>query len=122
MKTYSVDDQKAMIPADSEAEQEKRKPVPAEMSSEEVYPLPPSIKSRTLLWSVLSIILAALGLVLCKFYYIGIVFSLVSLGFALISRKNLGFFDKYSILGIIFGVMGFIANIFSMFATLIGIF
>ena len=121
MKSHNVDE-KAVIPAGAETEQEKHKLVPSEISSEEVYPLPPSIKSRSLIWSVLSIILAALGLVLFKVYYVGILFSVVAVCFALVSRKNLGFFEKYSILGIIFGVMGFITNIFSMVADIIGIF
>lgn len=121
MKDYSSDEEKSLVVAGEEKE-ERRIVVPSETGSDEVYPLPPSIKSRSLIWSALSIVLAALALILCRFYYVGIVFSLVAVGMALISRKNLGFFEKYSILGIIFGIIGFIINIFMMIADLVGLF
>lgn len=121
MKEYDYNEEKGLIPAGEEIKEERRVVAASENNSEEVYPLPPSIKSRTLIWSALSIILAAFCIFLAKFYYVGIVLALLTVGSALMSRKTLGFFDKYAILGIIFGIAGFIANIFSMIAQLSGL-
>ena len=121
MKDHNVDEEKSLVPAGEEAKEERRVTVPGDGNSEEVYPLPPSIKSRSLIWSAMSIVLSALALVLCKFYYIGIVFSLAALGVALISRKRLGFFEKYSIMGIILGIMGFVCGTFVLVSGLLGI-
>ena len=90
--------------------------------SEEYYQLPLAIKSRTLIWSVISFAAAVLSLALCFFSYVGITFAVVSAVFSLISRRNLGFFEKYSILGLVLGIMGFVCSIFSLVADAIGIF
>lgn len=121
MKENRSLEETGLVPAGEERE-ERRIVVPSDTSSDEVYPLPPSIKSRTLVWSALSIVLAALSLILCRFYYVGMVLSPIAVGVALVSRKNLGFFEKYSILGIIFGIMGFIVNVFMMIADLVNLF
>ena len=35
---------------------------------------------------------------------------------------NLGFFEKYSIMGLVFGIMGFVFSAFSLVASMIGLF
>ena len=121
MNEYNSNEEKGLVPAGEEIKEERRMVTASENNSEEVYPLPPSIKSRTLIWSALAIVFAALCIFLCKFYYVGIAFSLLAVGAALLSRKTLGFFEKYAILGIIFGIGGFILNIFSMIMQLVGL-
>ncbi len=93
-----------------------------EDSAEEYYDLPPAIRSRTLIWSVISLALGILSLLLCPFYYVSLVFAAAGVVCAIISRKNLGFFDKLAVLGIIFGIMGFVFGIFSLVASVIGLF
>lgn len=91
-------------------------------STEEYYELPPAIKSRTLVWSVASLVLGILSLLLCPFYYVSLVLAALAVGATVISRRNLGFFDRLAVLGIILGVMGFVFGIFSMTADMIGLF
>ena len=122
MKDHNVEEEKSLVPAGDEVKEERRVTVPGEGNSDEVYPLPPSIKSRSLIWSAMSIVLAALALIFCKLYYVGIIFAVAALGTALVSRKNLGFFEKYSIMGIIIGIIGFIVNVFSVIADSLGLF
>ena len=121
MNKYDSKEEKGLVPAGEEIKEERRVVSSGDNNSEEVYPLPPSIKSRTLIWSALSIVFAGLCIFLCKFYYVGIVLAALTVGSALMSRKTLGFFDKYAIWGIIFGIFGFIANVFSMIAQLSGL-
>ena len=90
--------------------------------SDEYYELPPAIRSRTLLWAVISFTFGILSLALCAFYYVSFVFAACAVGASLVSRKNLGFFERYSIMGIIFGMMGFVFSIFSMITTMLGLF
>ena len=91
-----------------------------EPESEEYYELPPAIRSRSLIWAVISFSLGILSLLLCKFYYVSIAFALVSIGSSLVSRRNLGFFEKFSIMGLILGIMGVVCSIFSCIASAIG--
>ena len=93
-----------------------------EDESDEYYELPPAIRSRTLLWSVISFTLGILSLALCGFYYVSFVLAAFAVGFAMFSRKNLGFFERYSIMGLVFGIMGFVFSIFSLVANSIGLF
>lgn len=90
--------------------------------SEEYYELPLAIKSRSLIWAVLSFAAGILSLALCPFYYVGFVFVGVAVITSLISRHNLGFFEKYSIMGLVFGIMGFVFSAFSLVADMIGLF
>ena len=89
--------------------------------SDEYYELPLAIKSRTLLWSMVSFVLGALSLSLCLFYYISIPFAIASVIFSMVSRRNLGFFEKYSIMGLVFGLMGAVASAFCLIASSIGL-
>ncbi len=88
----------------------------------EYYDLPPAIRSRTRIWSVASIVLAILSVLLCRVYYLGIVLALASIGGAVISRKTLGFFERTSVWGIIFGTAGFVFSIFMLIAKTVGLF
>lgn len=88
----------------------------------EYYELPLAIRSRSLIWSVISFAAGILSLLLCPFYYVSIVFALVSIGSSLISRHNLGFFEKFSIMGLILGIMGVVCSAFSFIAKMIGLF
>lgn len=90
--------------------------------TDEYYELPLAIKSRSLIWSVISFVLGILSLVLCPIYYLSLVLALASVGASLVSRHNLGFFEKYSIMGLILGIMGFVCGVFSLIVDMLGIF
>ena len=91
-------------------------------ASEEYYELPKELKSRSLIWSVISFVCGVLSLALCPLYYISLVFAAGSIVTSLISRKNLGFFDKYAVFGLILGIMGVVFGISAAIAIRLGIF
>ena len=97
-------------------------PVSTQVVSEEYYALPEAIKSRSLLWSVISFVLGVLSIALCPLYYVSLVFAIGSVVTSMISRKNLGFFEKYAIFGLILGIMGIVFGISSAIAISMGIF
>jgi hypothetical protein len=75
--------------------------VSTQIVSEEYYALPEAIKSRSLLWSVISFVAGVLSIALCPLYYVSFVFAVGSIVTSLISRKNFGFFERYAIFGLI---------------------
>ena len=101
---------------ENEPEEEREK-----SEAEEYYELPLALKSRSLIWSVVSFVLGALSLALCLFYYVGIPFAIAGLIFSMVSRRNLGFFEKYSIVGLVLGLMGAVAGVFCLVANTIGL-
>ena len=90
--------------------------------ADEYYELPPTLRSRSMIWSVISLVASVLSILLCPFYYVSLCFAITSVGSSLLSRRNLGFFDKYSIMGLILGIMGFVLGIFSLVVNILGIF
>jgi hypothetical protein len=57
-------------------------------------------------WSVVSLTLAILSVVLTYFSWVGIVLALASGGAAALSRRNLGYFDKLSLASIFIAIFG----------------
>ena len=107
----------------AEAEEEVFEPdVEKSDESDEYYELHLAIRSRSLIWSVISFVSGVLSLALCAFWFVGLVFAAGAIVTSLISRKNLGFFEKYAIIGLVLGMMGTVCGVFSMVAASIGIF
>ena len=106
----------------TEREEELEPEVENDESSDEYYELPLALKSRSLIWSAISFVAGVLSLAICTFYYVSLVFAVVSIVSSLISRKNLGFFERYSIIGLILGIMGILFGISSAIAISLGIF
>ena len=106
----------------TEREEELEPEVENDESSDEYYELPLALKSRSLIWSAISFVAGVLSLAICTFYYVSLVFAVVSIVSSLISRKNLGFFERYSIIGLILGIMGIVFGISSAIAISLGIF
>ena len=119
---YNADDDRLLGVGSEEAyanfEPESLKPDDAE----EYYELPPAIRSRSLIWAVIAFAAGILSIALCPFYYVGYVFATAAIVTALISRHNLGFFERYTIMGIVFGIIGFVFNTFTLVAGIIGLF
>lgn len=68
-------------------------------------------------WSVASIILAVLSVVLVYFSYVSLCLGLASVGCAFMSRKNLGYFDKISLAGMIIAIFGVVFSIAGIIFT-----
>ncbi len=103
---------------DEDAAEERNE---AKRGSDEYYDLPPAIRSRTRLWSVISLVLAVLSVLLCPVYYVSLVFSILAVGASLFSRRTLGFFDSLAVIGLIVAIFGFVFGISVMVADLIGL-
>lgn len=63
-------------------------------------------KPKTLGWSVASLVMGIVSLFTCLFGWASIVFGVIAIVFALISRFSLGYFDGKSIIGLILGIFG----------------
>lgn len=87
----------------------------------EYYDLPENIRARSMIFSVISLVFSILSVALCPIYYLGIAFSVLAVVAGIISRHNLGYFDKKTLFGIIVGIFGFIFGICSMIMDLTGI-
>ena len=106
----------------NEREEETKSETVNNGEAEEYYELPLALRSRSLIWSVISFVAGVLSLALCPFYYVSLVFAVGSILSSLISRRNLGFFEKYAVTGLVFGTMGVVCGVFSAIATSLGIF
>ena len=90
-------------------------------TSDEYYALPASERSRTRLWSVISLTLVILSAVLCPFWQVGVILGALGIGFALLSRHILGFFDGIALWGLVVGIFGFVFCLCSMVIDLTGV-
>ena len=65
-------------------------------------------KTKSMWWSVASL-MAAVVSVLCSFFgWVGLIIGVASVVLAVISRKKLGYFDKFCIFGLIVGIFGIV--------------
>jgi len=63
-------------------------------------------KPKTLGWSVASLVMGIVSLFTCLFGWASIVFGVIAIAFAIISRFSLGYFEGKSIIGLILGIFG----------------
>ena len=57
-------------------------------------------------WSVASMVLGILSVLCCCISYGGLVMGLLAIVFAVISRRNLGYFDGMALAGLVLGIIG----------------
>ena len=72
-------------------------------------------KAKTRLWSVISLALAVLALVLCFLGWVGMALCTIAVAFAIVSRKVLGYFDKITLASLIVSIF---AMVFSSVFTI----
>ena len=73
---------------------------------------------RTL--SIISLVFAILSIACLFIPWLALVFSLVAIVIGSISRKNLGYFDRITLAGLIIGIFGFVFSLSGiLFANLI---
>lgn len=63
------------------------------------------------LFSLLSVLASVLSILLSVFSVVALIFGALGIVFALISRKNLGYFDNISLVGLIIGIF---ASVFAL--------
>ena len=78
----------------------------SESESEYIYKAVIKNKENRRSWSVVSLALAVLSVLSLFVSWLSLTFGLLSVGAGMISRKNLGYFDKISLSGIIVGIFG----------------
>ena len=67
-------------------------------------------RRKTYGWSLASMICGIISIICCT-GYIGIALGALAIIFAIVSRKNLGYFDSMSIAGLVLGIIGFVLGI-----------
>ena len=83
----------------------------SETSGEYAYKNVLKTKKNRRTWSLISLALAILAIGFVWFPWVGFVLALASIVCALISRKNLGYFDKLSLSGIFVGIFGAVFSV-----------
>lgn len=68
-------------------------------------------KPKTMGWSVVSLVSGIISVVCCCLGITGIIFGIVAIVSALLSRKVLGYFDGLSIAGLILGIFGVVFGV-----------
>jgi hypothetical protein len=68
-------------------------------------------KNKTRLWSVISLSLAVLALVLCFLGWVGMALCTIALAFAIVSRKMLGYFDRITLASLIVSIFAMVFSI-----------
>ena len=74
-------------------------------------------KGNTRLFSLISVCLAALSVIVFLIPWLGLIFGLLSIGFSFISRRKLGYFEGLALVGLIIGIFGFV---FSLTGIILG--
>jgi hypothetical protein len=119
---YYNDYEDRLLGENTETKYEEDPRTEREINAEEYYPLPAAIRSRTLKWAVLSLVAGILSILLSLLPYIGFVMTLVAVVMTLISRRNLGYFDRYSTVGLITAIIGAVCSVFALVAKSLGLF
>ena len=92
---------------------EEAKNAADENSSESSYVYKNVIKNKEQrrTWSVVSLALAVLSVLFAYFSWVGLFLGLASVGAGLISRKNLGYFDKLTLAALIVAIFGVVFSV-----------
>ena len=72
----------------------------------------PNITHGTRLWSLISLILSSVGVILVLVPFVGVFFGAFGIGFAVFSRKKNGYFYSMAVAGIIVGVIATVSCVF----------
>lgn len=69
-------------------------------------------------FSVVALVLAIISVILCPVFYLGLAFGTLALVFSIISRRNLGYFDGFSIAGLVLSIFGLVFSVFSIIVNI----
>ena len=62
-------------------------------------------------WSVISFVLAIASILFCSIPTVGIILGLLAIGFAIFSRLSIGYFDGFSLIGLLLAIVGVVFSI-----------
>ena len=74
-------------------------------------------KKKSRIWSVVSLISSILSIICCCVPWPGAVLGILSIVFAVVSRSNIGYFDKIALAGLIVGIFGTVFSVFMIVIT-----
>ena len=80
-----------------------------------------SEKPKTMAYSVASLILAMMSLACCCVGWASILFGILSIVFAIVSRRHLGYFDSMAVVGLIIGIVGTVCGGFMLTFNLLNV-
>ncbi len=92
-----------------------------EAADNEYYELPAK-SSRSMIWSVLSLILGAASVLSSPLYVLGMILGAAAFSLSVYSRRRNGFFTRLAVAGLIVSIVGIVFGIFSMIVSISGIF
>lgn len=78
-------------------------------------------KVKTRLWSIISLALGIASIAFCFIGWLGIVFSVAAAAVAVYSRKDLGYFDKITLTGMISSIFGLVFSVTMIILTSLSI-
>lgn len=87
------------------------------VEEEYVYKTVMRSKENSRSFSLVSLVLSVLSLLFSPISYVGLILGGLAIGFACYSRKNLGYFDGYSLAGLIIGIFGVVFSFLSLIFT-----
>lgn len=70
------------------------------------------VKQKTHAFAIVSLITGIVSLICCCTGYFGIPFAVLSIVFAIVSRRHLGYFDSMTVVGLVLGIIGLIIGVF----------
>ena len=68
-------------------------------------------KPKYILWSLISAVLGGISVICALFGWGGLIIGAAAVVFAIVSRVNLKYFDKISIVGLILGIFGMVFGV-----------
>lgn len=68
-------------------------------------------KTPTRLWSIISLAFSIVAMSVCYFGWLGILFGILGLAIAIVSRKLLGYFDKMTLSSIIVAIFAIVFSV-----------
>ncbi len=85
--------------------------------NEYVYKAVMEGKKKSRAWSVASLVVSIFSIVCCCFSWPSIVLGVLAIVFAVISRKNIGYFDGLAVAGLIVGIFGTVFGVTGIIAS-----
>ena len=74
-------------------------------------------RRKTYSWSLAAMVSGIISVVCCFTGYAGLIFGVLAIVFAIISRKNLGYFDGMATSGLVLGIIGFVLGLALIIAS-----
>ncbi len=76
-------------------------------------------RPKTMAYSVASLLLSLMSLVCCCTGAISMLFGILAVVFAILSRRHLGYFDTMALIGLIVGIVGAVFGAFAFILDLL---